>query len=137
MTDLPENTNIELAVRYHNAVADGATGASLAQFLHPDVVHQELPNLLSPQGATRDLAGILDAAERGSALLSAQRFDIHNAVAFGDQVALELTWTGTLAVPYGRLQVGDQLQADIATFLTIRDGVIIKQHNYDCYKPQS
>lgn len=137
MIAVPENPNIELAIRYHHAVADGATGGALAHFLHPDIVQEELPNLFSPQGATRDLTGILDGAERGQALLSAQRFDIHNAVAFGDQVALEMTWTGTLAVPLGPLQVGDELHAFIATFLTIRDGAIFKQRNYDCYQPQS
>lgn len=62
---MPDHPNIELAVRYHRAVAAGAAGAVLAAYFHPDVVQQELPNALVPQGATWNLAKILAAAERG------------------------------------------------------------------------
>lgn len=133
MTALPDHPNIELAVRYHEAVAAGATGADLARFFHPDAVHRELPNALLPNGATRNLTEILDAAERGQQVIREQRFDIHNAVATGDQVALEVTWTGVLAIPLGALAAGDEMRAEIATFLTIHDGVILSQRNYDCY----
>ncbi|WP_040811376.1 nuclear transport factor 2 family protein [Nocardia concava] len=133
MTALPNHPNIELAVRYHEAVAAGATGPDLARFFHPDAVHHELPNALLPNGATRNLAEILDAAERGQQVIREQRFDIHNAAATGDQVALEVTWTGVLAIPLGALAAGDEMRAEIATFLTIRDGVILSQRNYDCY----
>ncbi|APB00760.1 nuclear transport factor 2 family protein [Nocardia seriolae] len=133
MTALPDHPNIELAVRYHEAVAAGATGEDLARFFHPDAVHRELPNALLPNGATRDLAGILAAAERGQQVIREQHFDIHRAVATGEDVALEVTWTGTLAVALGALEPGAQLRAEIATFLTIRDGLIAEQRNYDCY----
>ncbi|MEC3915271.1 nuclear transport factor 2 family protein [Nocardia sp. CDC160] len=133
MAELPVHPNIELAVRYHEAVAAGATGDDLARFFHPDAVHRELPNALLPNGATRSLPEILDAAERGQRVIREQRFDIHNAVATGDEVALEVTWTGVLAIPLGALAAGAELRAEIATFLTIRDGLIRAQRNYDCY----
>ncbi|MFJ9366512.1 hypothetical protein ACIRRA_19125 [Nocardia sp. NPDC101769] len=65
MSDMPDHPNIELAVRYHRAVAAGATGTGLAAYFHPDVVQRELPNALVPQGATRNLGEIPAAAERG------------------------------------------------------------------------
>lgn len=129
-----EELNTNIAHRYHEAVSQGATGAELARFFTPDVVHRELPNVLFPDGAVRDLAAILEAAESGRKVLSDQRFEVINAVAAGDQVALEVVWSGTLAVPYGALPSGHVLRAHIATFLEIREGRIAGQRNYDCYE---
>ncbi|WP_218952341.1 nuclear transport factor 2 family protein [Amycolatopsis anabasis] len=132
--ELPRHPHVDLAVRYHRAVARRATGAELAQFFHVDAVHRELPNALLPGGAVRDLTGILDAAERGRKTLSHQHFEIVNAVAAGDQVALEVVWTGTLAAPLGELPEGHVLRAHIATIIEFRDGKIFAQRNYDCYE---
>ncbi|WP_328841277.1 hypothetical protein [Streptomyces europaeiscabiei] len=57
-----------------------------------------------------------------------------NAVAADAQVALEVTWSGTLAVSLGDLTAGQVLRARIAAFLEFRDGKIIAQRNYDCYE---
>jgi ketosteroid isomerase-like protein len=88
-----------------------------------------------PNGARRDLAALLEGAERGQALLTAQRFEVTNAIAHGDRVALEVRWTGTLAVPVGSFSAGDEMRARFAVFLEYRDGKIIRQGNYDCYEP--
>lgn len=135
MPDLPQHPNVELAVRYHRAVSQEDWPLEASRFLHPDVVHHELPNLLFPQGMTRDLAGLRAAAEQGRARMREQRFDVLTAVASGDTVALEVLWTGTLAVPLGDLPAGHVLRAHIATFLEFRDGLICAQRNYDCYEP--
>ncbi|GHG79140.1 nuclear transport factor 2 family protein [Streptomyces griseocarneus] len=134
MSGLPQHPNIETAVRYHQAVAQGAVGAELVRFFHEEAVQQEYPNALFPDGVRRDLSAVLQAAERGRDILSRQRFEVRNAVAAGDQVALEVTWTGTLAVPLGALPAGHVLRADIAVFLEFRDGRIWAQRNYDCYE---
>ena len=128
-------TPTELAVRYYEAVGRGATGAELAAFFTADLLHRELPNLLFPDGVERDLAAILGSAERGQRVLSAQTYDVLNIVAAGDRVAVEIAWSGVLAVPYGELPVGHVLRAHIGTFLDVRDGRICGQRNYDCYEP--
>ncbi|MCI3931929.1 nuclear transport factor 2 family protein [Streptomyces sp. AN091965] len=125
----------DIAVRYHRAVGAGVTGDELAAFFTADVVHHELPNLLFPKGVVRDLPGILEAAEAGRGTLRRQTYDIRNAVACGDKVALEVEWTGELAVPLGTLPAGHVLRARIAAFLDFRDGRISAQRNYDCYEP--
>ncbi|WP_438295893.1 nuclear transport factor 2 family protein [Streptomyces sp. HUAS TT7] len=131
---MPQNPNIGTAVRYHEAVSRRATGEELAPFFHENAVQRELPNLLFPDGVRRDLPAVLQAAERGRKALSRQRFEVHHAVADGDQVALEVTWTGTLASPLGDLPAGHVLRAHIAVFLEFRDGGIYSQRNYDCYE---
>ncbi|KAA6215480.1 nuclear transport factor 2 family protein [Streptomyces albofaciens JCM 4342] len=134
MAGLQRHPLVETAVRYHQAVARGAVGEELAGFFHEDVVQREYPNVLIPGGAVRDLPAILEAAERGRGVLRCQRFDVLNAVAVGDQVALEVDWAGTLAVALGDLPSGHVLRARIAVFLEFRDGRIIAQRNYDCYE---
>ncbi|WP_257584120.1 nuclear transport factor 2 family protein [Streptomyces sp. TLI_146] len=135
MPDLSQHPNVETAIRYHEAVAQGAVGEELARFFHAEAVQEEFPNLLFPDGVRRDLSAVLQSAERGRGLLREQRFEVHHAVAAGDQVALEVTWTGTLAVPLGDLPAGHVLRAHIAVFLEFRDGRILAQRNYDCYEP--
>ena len=105
------------------------------RFFADDVVQVEFPNRLVPNGATRDLAALRDAAERGRKVMTAQSFEVVNAIASGDQVAVEAIWTGTLAIPLGSIPPGGQMRARFAIFLTYRDGKIVRQHNYDCFDP--
>ena len=105
------------------------------RFFADDVIQIEFPNRLVPNGATRDLAALREGAERGRKVMTAQRFEVLNAIASGDQVAVEAIWTGTLAVPLGSIPAGGQMRARFAIFLTYRDGKIVRQHNYDCFDP--
>jgi ketosteroid isomerase-like protein len=105
------------------------------RFFANDVIQVEFPNRLVPNGATRDLAALRDAAERGRKVVTAQRFEVLNAIASDNQVAVEAVWTGTLAVPLGSIPAGGQMRACFAIFLTYRDGKIVRQHNYDCFDP--
>jgi len=105
------------------------------RFFADDVIQIEFPNRLVPNGATRDLAALRDAAQRGRKVMTSQQFAVVNAIASGEQVAVEAIWTGTLAVPLGSIPAGGQMRARFAIFLTYRDGKIVRQHNYDCFDP--
>lgn len=105
------------------------------RFFADDVIQLEFPNRLLPNGASRDLAALRAGAERGRKVMTAQRFEVVNAIASGEQVAVEAIWTGTLAVPMGSIPAGGQMRARFAIFLTYRDGKIVRQHNYDCFDP--
>ncbi|MEU1940859.1 nuclear transport factor 2 family protein [Streptomyces coeruleorubidus] len=134
MPEFHEHPNVRTAVRYHQAVSRFAAGEELAAFFHPDAVHTQLPNALFPDGTVRHLPDLIAAAQQGHMLLAEQHFEVINAVAAGDQVALEVTWSGTLAVPLGDLTAGQVLRTHIAAFLEFRDGKIIAQRDYDCYE---
>jgi ketosteroid isomerase-like protein len=129
-----ERANLATARRYLAAIEQGAAGESL-EFFTPDVVQEEFPNRLMPQGARRDLAALREAGERGSKVMTSQRYEILGAVASGDRVALEVRWTGTLAVPFGPLPAGGEMRARFGVFLDFRDGKIAAQRNYDCFDP--
>jgi len=53
----------------------------------------------------------------------------------GERLAVELEWTGVLAVPVMSLPAGSEMKAFVAMFLTFREGKIAEQRNYDCYPP--
>lgn len=126
---------LELTRRYFAALEAGATGDALAAFYASGVVQEEFPNRFTPHGARRDLAAILDAAQRGQKLMASQRFEILHAVAEGDRVAVEFRWSGTLAIAVGSLLAGAEMRGRFACFLEFRDGRIVAQRNYDCFEP--
>jgi len=127
--------NITIARRYLEALETGAEGGALAEFFTADVVQEEFPNRLSPIGAHRDLNAILAAAKKGKKIMRAQKFDILNSVSDGDIVAMEVFWSGYLAVPIDSLPADSEMRAHFSMWLEFRDGKICRQHNYDCFDP--
>lgn len=131
----PDSDNLAIARSYLEAIGRGATGDELAAFFTEDVVQEELPNRLVPGGARRGLAEILEGAERGQHVMRRQRFELLHAVEDGDHVALEVQWTGTLAVPLATLPAGAEMRARFAVFLEFSACRIRRQRNYDCFDP--
>jgi ketosteroid isomerase-like protein len=127
--------NLEIATRYLARLSSGAGPEELEQFFAPDVVQEEFPNRLLPSGATRDLAAMKLGRARGQALLEAEHFDLVNAVASGEHVAVEVVWTGTVRDAAGPFTAGQRLRARFALFMEFRDGRIVRQRNYDCFDP--
>jgi ketosteroid isomerase-like protein len=127
--------NVAIARRYLAAIEAGASFDEVAAFLTDDIVQEEFPNRLRPSGARRDLAGMREAAEKGGKIMRAQRYEIVNAIAQGDSVALEVRWSGTLAIPFDAIPAGGEMRARFAVFLEFRDGRIARQRNYDSIEP--
>ena len=128
------NDLVETVRRYFEAIGSGDLEDNL-KFFSPDVIQEEFPNRLIPEGATRNLESLREAAERGQKVIRKQRIEMLNAVANGNKVAVEAQWTGVLAVPFGSIPEGGTMSARFAIFLEFRDGLIIRQHNYDCFDP--
>jgi len=127
--------NVDLVRRYFTLLESDDPAADPSVFFAPDVEQIEWPNRLVPNGARRDLAALREGRARGRHVICNQRFAIENVVAVGDEVALEVAWSGQLLVPLGALNVGDHLRAHFAVFIEVRDGKIVKQRNYDCFDP--
>jgi ketosteroid isomerase-like protein len=99
----------------------------------PSPTSADAPASFGYQPAARDTER--EAAERGRKVLRGQRYEVQKAYAVGDTVILEVLWVGTLAVPVGELPAGGEMRAHFAVFLEIRDGLIYRQRNYDCFEP--
>ena len=128
--------NIATARRYFAAIERREGVEVIAECLHPAIVQEEFPNRLNPQGGRSDYATMLERLARGRQLLIAEQYEIVGELAANDRVALEVLWSGTLAVPLGeQLPAGHTMRARFAIFLEFQDGRIIAQRNYDCFEP--
>jgi ketosteroid isomerase-like protein len=126
---------IERAKAFLATIAAGAPVEVIAAFYAPDVVQEEFPNRLVPNGAKRGLAALRAAHDKGRQVISEQSFEAVNAIATGNCVAIEASWTSTLAIGLGSLKPGDKMRARFAQFFEFRDGLIVRQRNYDCFEP--
>jgi ketosteroid isomerase-like protein len=107
----------------------------VAAFYAPDVVQEEFPNLLSPQGARRELADLKGAAKRGKGVMRSETYEIVSIVEAGDIVACEILWRGVLGVKLRSLKPGDVMSGRFAAFFEFEGDKIRRQRNYDCFEP--
>jgi ketosteroid isomerase-like protein len=128
-------SRLDLVRSYLAALEAGVQGDALARFFTDDVVQEEFPNRLVPDGTRRGLAALLEGAARGQQVMLKQRYQLLNAVEQGDTVALEVQWSGTLAIALGSLPAGGEMRARFAVFLEFRGDRIARQRNYDCFDP--
>jgi ketosteroid isomerase-like protein len=127
-------STLHLIERYLRAIENGDE-AALGELLHPEVVQREHPNALNKNGVTYDRAGMLAAFARGKKVMSAQRYVVTNAVVQDARAAVELEWTGTLAIDIGERKAGTTMRAAFGSFFEVRDGRILRQSHYDCFLP--
>ncbi len=135
MSDPGEVENASLVREYYAAMARGPATLDWERWFAPDVVQEEFPNRLLPEGARRDLAGLREAAMRGQALLSEQRFDLLELTVQGDRVVVEAEWHGTVAADLGPFKTGMVLRTRFAQIFQLRRGKIVALRNYDCFYP--
>jgi len=134
-TETLEQQNLAHAIEWVRAIESGQTEDALERFVTPDVIHEDMPNKIFPNGVRSDLPAMRAGAARGKALMRSQRYDIVSAIASGTAVAMQLDWTAELAVPVGTLAPGDTMRAHVAIFMEFRDGRICHQRDYGCYEP--
>lgn len=126
--------NLATARRYLQAIEYSAGADAIAEFFAQEVIVEILPSLYFPKGSRSDLSGIRISFERGKKVMTRQRYLVKNAIASVDQVAMEVEWTGTLAVPFQGIPAGGQMCAHVGIFLQFKNGKIVSQRNYDCYE---
>ena len=133
--NVSDDENLKIAKEYISRLSAGAGADELDTYFCADIVQEEFPNRLMPNGATRDRQGLRDARLRGTALLKEEHFELLNTVASHQSVAMELVWTGIVREAAGPFAAGQQLRARFAIFMEFRDGRIVRQRNYDCFDP--
>lgn len=125
--------NLAIARQYLKTIESGGAIDELAQFFASEVTLEIFPSRFFPKGSRSNLQGIRTAAERGKKVMANQSYEIKNALASSDQVALEVEFIGTLLASFQHIPAGGQMRAHVAIFLTFKNGKIISQRNYDCY----
>ena len=95
-----------------------------------DAEWTELPMPATPRGRGGKRPVLRAAAERVLALFPERQMKIRNLVAQGQQVAVELEWSGTAALAMGTVKPGAMVRLRIASFFTVADGLITKHTDY-------
>lgn len=121
-------------VREYIAAIERFDVEAVGRLLDPDVVQIERPNKLYAKGQTRGYSEMTRDLPRGAKVLRQQSYPIGAIFEAGDTVTVETRWEGILNVPLGSLQPGDAMVAHICMVITLKDGRIIRQVNYDCYE---
>ncbi len=129
-----QDANLAAALAYLKALEDGRPQDAQA-FFAPDIVQVEHPNRLKPNGDRREASALKADGQKGLKTLERQTYEVLNALADGDRVALEVKWTGWLAIPLGELKPGDAMTCWSGIFLDFKDGLIVGQRNHDCFPP--
>ena len=106
-----------------------------ADWYAPDAVQVEFPNKLQPAGATRDLAALKIAGERGRAIIARQAYEVVSLIEDGDRVAVEAIFRATFKMDVLGLPQGQTMTARFAMFFEMKDGRIARHHTYDCFEP--
>ncbi len=115
------------------AIEQGNREELLALYAH-NAVQVEHPNRLKPKGDRRAPEKMAADLARGKAMLRSEHYQVVEATAMGDRLALQVKWTGVVAVAVGVLQPGDEMVCESGIFLRFVDGKIAEQHNYDCFE---
>lgn len=126
--------NLDSVRLYLKSIEDG-TFSNIVGLFTPDIVIEQLPNRIYPQGLRASISQMSEAFEKGRKLLSRQTYQIQKGVAEGQSVAVEVLWTGTLAISFGNLSAGSEMRCHSAMFFEFQDGRIARQRNYDCFEP--
>jgi ketosteroid isomerase-like protein len=125
-------TTREIVIAYIRAIEAHAP-EEVERYMHPDYENLEHPNKLVPAGRRYDLAAIRAAGERGRAVMASERYEVRSVIADGDRAAVQIAWSGTLAVPVGPLPPGHVMRAEICSIIELKDGKIWRQEQYDCF----
>jgi limonene-1,2-epoxide hydrolase len=125
--------NLALVRRFLEAMENAGDPAAIDAFFTHDAIAVEYPNRIADTTARRDLTAMRLAGERGRQVCPKQHYELHSAMAIGNMVAVELTWTATIGVALGKTPVGGEIRAHFGAFYDCRDGKIASIRNYDCF----
>ena len=128
-----EDDRLKAAKALLRAIEQGDRAALLEAYAE-NAVQVEHPNKLKPKGDRRAPARMAEDLARGKRLLRSERYDVLEGTVMGDQVALQVRWTGVVDVALGALRPGDSMICESGIFLRFQGDKIIEQHNYDCFE---
>src|SRR5687767_12771073 len=103
-----EDDRVKAARRMLGAIETGDE-ATLRQIYAENAVQVEHPNRLKPKGDCREIDKMMADLKRGKAMLRSERYEVLEATASGNSVALQVKWTGEVNVAVGTLGPGDSM----------------------------
>jgi len=128
-----EDDRVKAAEALYRAI-EARDRDALLNLYAENAVQIEHPNTLKPKGDRRAPAKMVEDLGRGKKILRSEHYEVLQAVASGDNVAMQVKWTGVVAIEIGALKPGDSMICESAIFLRFEGDRIVEQHNYDCFE---
>ena len=123
-----------MAARRMLAAIETGDEPALRAIYAENAVQIEHPNRLKPKGDRRELDRMMADLARGKTMLRSEHYDVLEAAAAGDVVALRVKWTGVVDLPIGALDPGEAMICESGIFLKFQGDRVVEQHNYDCFE---
>ncbi|WP_432244572.1 nuclear transport factor 2 family protein [Arthrobacter sp. G.S.26] len=123
----------ELVLEFIRTLEAGGGAAQLRPFLADTFTLVEAPHLLAPEGATRNLAQVLQGADQSSEVVSGQEFVIKRTTSGDGRVVVEADWSATVRMDLRYWDRGETIRASTSSVFEVSDGLITSQASYDCY----
>ena len=99
-----------------------------------ELAWQELPTANTPQGRQGDFPTYRRLQEQLLNIFPDRQLKVLRSVAENDCVVLEQEWVGTAAITAENLIAGRIARVRVASFFTLKDGLIVNQIDY-CVPP--
>jgi ketosteroid isomerase-like protein len=105
--------------------------------LDPEFTQKEFPSPANPKGLQLNAAELLKRIGELRKQLTAQHFEITNQFESDNQVAVEVLWTGLLAMDQGPFKKGKNIKSNLCMVFEFRGEKILLQRIYDSHEPVS
>lgn len=66
--------------------------------------------------------------------MSSQKYEIKREYEMEETVITEVVWTAKVRADAGPFQAGQELRAYFCCVFDFKDGLILRQRNYDCFE---
>lgn len=131
---MSELTAEQVARRWIELYSDGTPDSygsdRYLELYAEDVDWRQMPMPFDPEGTTGDLAVLRKATEANRSVLRNRKATLHEVVAEGDRAVFRYLWEATVGVDGGAAPRGTVVQAEIACFLTVAKGKIVRQYDF-------
>ena len=118
---------------YNDGTPDTYGSDRFLQLYRPDVDWEEMPSPMFPAGRKGNVGTLREAVKQSQAILRNRHAELIELVEEGNIVAWRGVWSATVAedAPEGfPIKAGSQIQAQVASFTEVVDGVIVRQREY-------
>src|SRR5262245_47635451 len=103
------DANLELARRYLKILERDPEDPELHALFDPEFVFYERPNRLNPNGRTLPRDALRALTAKAKQITLEQRYEVVHALAVGDEVAMEVEWTGRFNLAFASTPAGQPI----------------------------
>lgn len=115
---------------YNDGSPDSYGSGRFFELYSDDVDWREMPTSWHPEGRTGSLADLRKSLAEAQFALRNRRAHLHEIIADGDRAAMNYLWEARVAIDGLPVPRGAVLRSEIAQFITVSGGKIVRSREY-------